>query len=44
MSFFTQNKLGDIMARLSGDSLNLGRIGFLLFDMFKRVYNSLALI
>ena len=37
MSFFTQNKLGDIMARLSGDSSSLGRIGFLLFDMMREI-------
>lgn len=37
MSFFTQNKLGDIMARLSGDSSSLGRIGFLLFDMIREI-------
>ena len=35
MSYFTQNKLGDIMARLSGDSSSLGKIGFLLFEMLK---------
>ncbi len=35
MSYFTQNKLGDIMARLSGDSSSLGRIGFLLFEMLR---------
>ncbi len=35
MSYFTQNKLGDIMARLSGDSASLGKIGFLLFEMLK---------
>lgn len=35
MSYFTKNKLGDIMARLSGDSSSLGRIGFLLFEMLR---------
>ncbi len=35
MSYFTQNKLGDLMARLSGDSSSLGKIGFLLFEMLK---------
>lgn len=35
MSYFHQNKLGDIMARLSGDSSSLGRIGFLLFEMLR---------
>lgn len=37
ISYFNQNKLGDIMARLSGDSSNLGRIGFLLFDMLREM-------
>lgn len=35
ISYFTQNKLGDIMARLSGDSSSLGKIGFLLFEMLR---------
>lgn len=37
MSYFHQNKLGDIMARLSGDSSSLGRIGFLLFEMLREI-------
>lgn len=37
MSYFHRNKLGDIMARLSGDSSSLGRIGFLLFEMLREV-------
>lgn len=44
MSFFTQNKLGDIMARLSGDSSSLGRIGFLLFDMIREIIAVLAFL
>lgn len=35
ISYFHKNKLGDIMARLSGDSSSLGRIGFLIFDMLR---------
>lgn len=35
VSYYKRNKLGDIMARLSGDSSTLGRIGFMLYDMFK---------
>ena len=43
MSYFKQNKLGDIMARLSGDSATLGRIGFIIFDMFKEFLTVVAL-
>ena len=43
MSYFKQNKLGDIMARLSGDSATLGRIGFIIFDMFKEFLTVAAL-
>lgn len=43
MSYFKQNKLGDIMARLSGDSATLGRIGFIIFDMFKEFLTVIAL-
>lgn len=44
MSYFTQNKLGDIMARLSGDSSSLGRIGFLLFDMLREIITVCAFL
>jgi len=43
MSYFKRNKLGDIMARLSGDSATLGRIGFIIFDMFKEFLTVMAL-
>ena len=43
MSYFKRNKLGDIMARLSGDSATLGRIGFIIFDMFKEFLTVVAL-
>lgn len=43
MSYFKQHKLGDIMARLSGDSVTLGRIGFIIFDMFKEFLTVVAL-
>lgn len=33
--YFKKNKLGDLMARLSGDSGALGQIGFYVFDMLK---------
>ena len=44
ISYFRKNKLGDIMARLSGDSSTLGRIGFMLFDMLKEFITVVALI
>lgn len=44
ISYFRKNKLGDIMARLSGDSSTLGRIGFILFEMLKEFLTVVALI
>jgi ATP-binding cassette subfamily B protein/subfamily B ATP-binding cassette protein MsbA len=35
ISYYKRNKLGDIMSRLSGDSSTLGRIGFMIYEMFK---------
>lgn len=43
ISYFRKHKLGDIMARLSGDTATLGRIGFILFDMLKESITVLAL-
>lgn len=43
ISYFRKNKLGDIMARLSADTANLGRIGFILFDMLKEGITVMAL-
>ena len=43
MSYYKRNKLGDIMARLSGDSSTLGRIGFIIFEMFKEFLTVVAL-
>lgn len=43
-SYFKNNKLGELMARLSGDSTTLGRIGFLIFDMLKEFVTTIALI
>lgn len=42
--YYKKNKLGDLMARLSGDSSNLGRIGFIIFDMFKEFLTTLVLM
>ena len=36
-SYYKRNRLGDIMARLSGDSSTLGRIGFIIFDLMKEI-------
>ena len=44
IAYFKQNKLGDLMARLSGDSTTLGRIGFMLFDMLKEFITVIALL
>lgn len=44
IAYFKQNKLGDTMSRLSGDSTTLGRIGFMLFDMLKEFITVLALL
>lgn len=44
IDFFKKNKLGDIMARLNGDSGALGTIGFTLFDMLKELITVLALL
>lgn len=44
ISYFRKNKLGDIMARLSGDSATLGRIGFIVFEMFREFLTVVALV
>lgn len=43
-SYYKRNKLGDIMARLSGDASTLGRIGFSIFDLLKELALTLVLI
>ena len=44
ISYFRKNKLGDIMARLSGDSATLGRIGFIVFEMFREFLTVVVLV
>ena len=44
ISYFRKHKLGDIMARLSGDSAMLGKIGFILFEMLKEGITVIALL
>lgn len=43
VGYYKKNKLGDIMARLTGDSAALGQIGFTLFDMLKEAIAVIAL-
>ena len=35
INYFKKNKLGDIMSKLTNDTSSLGRIGFIVFEMFK---------
>ncbi|WP_319202352.1 ABC transporter ATP-binding protein [uncultured Ilyobacter sp.] len=44
ISYYKNNKLGDIMARLSGDASMLGRIGFLIFDVLKEITTAIVLL
>ena len=44
ISYFRKHKLGDLMARLSGDSAMLGKIGFILFEMLKEGITVIALL
>lgn len=44
LHYYKTNKLGDIMARLSGDTSTLGRIGFIIFEMFKEFLTTFVLI
>lgn len=43
-SYYKRNKLGDIMARLSGDASTLGKIGFMIFDLMKEFILALVLM
>ncbi len=43
-SYYKRNKLGDIMARLSGDASTLGKIGFMIFDLMKELILALVLM
>ncbi|KXA16508.1 ABC transporter, ATP-binding protein [Fusobacterium equinum] len=44
LHYYKKNKLGDIMARLSGDTSTLGRMGFIIFEMFKEFLTTFVLI
>lgn len=43
MEYFKKNKLGDILSKLTNDTSMLGRIGFIVFEMFKEFLTVLAL-
>lgn len=43
MEYFKKNKLGDILSKLTNDTSTLGRIGFIVFEMFKEFLTVLAL-
>ena len=43
ISYFKRNKLGDTLSKLTNDTSSLGRIGFIIFDMFKEFLTVLIL-
>ena len=43
ISYFKRNKLGDTISKLTNDTTSLGRIGFIVFDMFKEFLTVLVL-
>lgn len=43
ISYFKRNKLGDTLSKLTNDTTSLGRIGFIIFDMFKESLTVLIL-
>lgn len=43
IEYFRKNKLGDILSKLTNDTSNLGRMGFIIFEMFKEFLTVLAL-
>ena len=43
ISYFKRNKLGDTLSKLTNDTTSLGRIGFIIFDMFKEFLSVLIL-
>ena len=43
ISYFKKNKLGDTISKLTNDTTSLGRIGFIVFDMFKEFLTVLVL-
>ena len=43
ISYFQKNKLGDVLSKLTNDTTSLGRIGFIVFEMFKELLTVIAL-
>ena len=43
ISYFKKNKLGGTLSKLTNDTTSLGRIGFIIFDMFKELLTVLIL-
>ena len=43
INYFKKNKLGDTLSKLTNDTSSLGRIGFIIFDMFKEFLTVLIL-
>ena len=43
ISYFKRNKLGNTISKLTNDTTSLGRIGFIVFDMFKEFLTVLVL-
>ena len=43
INYFKKNKLGDTLSKLTNDTTSLGRIGFIIFDMFKEFLTVLIL-
>ena len=43
ISYFKRNELGDTLSKLTNDTTSLGRIGFIIFDMFKEFLTVLIL-
>jgi len=43
INYFKKKKLGDTLSKLTNDTTSLGRIGFIIFDMFKELLTVLIL-
>ena len=43
INYFKKNKLGDTLSKLTNDTTSLGRIGFIIFDMFKELLTVIIL-
>ena len=43
INYFKKKKLGDTLSKLTNDTTSLGRIGFIIFDMFKELLTVIIL-